>query len=87
MNTIFGNEANPLENPKSFTVPLNADHEVVFTYKDPFGLIVASCEGFTLPTELEGQFTSYSDAKKAVNTYLTLNPNGPVKVKAVKKAA
>lgn len=78
MNTIFGNQANPETNSKSFEVVLNKNYNVTFTYKDPYGLISATSEGFDLPEELKGNFTSAQEARKAVNDYLIKNPLGPV---------
>lgn len=85
MNTIFGNQASPEVNSKSFDIPLNKTYNITFTYKDPYGLINATAEGFDLPEELTGNFTSAQEARKAVNEYLVKNPLGPV-VKSKKVA-
>lgn len=84
MQTIHGFEPNAAENPKAISIPLNEKYEITFTFKDPYGLMEPSMNEGPIPEELQGRFTSMSEAQAAVNTYKSKYPNGPTPAKVKK---
>lgn len=91
MYSILGNEPTPIDNDKSFTVPLLGVNTITFTYKDPYGLLEPSIKEGSIPEELNSVFTSPKEARNAVARYLSRVSDEELKsqpeVKIRKKAA
>ncbi len=61
---------------------LDNGNKIRVTREDPFGFWYVSYEKGQIPEHLKGSYTSFDEAKKAINSYLTNKKREVTSVKA-----
>ena len=77
------NESGPNDMARTRILELEDGQKIKVTASDPFGFWRIAFTKGTVPKELKGEYTTYSDAKKAVESYLLKKKN--VSIKAQKE--